>query len=158
MPLLRRCVAALMFFATFSRGATPRSTAAAPESEALATKPPAEAILGEWLTADKKGHVRVTKQNDGTYVGTLTWAAPGAPPKDVNNKDPKLRDRLMLGIVLMWHLRYDDGEYVDGYIYDPENGDTYTMKAELLTPDSLKLRGYVAVPLFGESQTWSRLP
>jgi uncharacterized protein (DUF2147 family) len=158
MLLLRRCAAALLFFTTVSTGMTPRSTAAASVSEALATRFPAEAIVGEWLTEDKKGHVRVTKQNDGTYIGILTWAAPGAPPKDVNNKDPKLRERLMLGLVLMWHLRYDDGEYADGYIYDPENGDTYTMKAELLSRDSLKLRGYVAVPLFGESQTWSRLP
>jgi uncharacterized protein (DUF2147 family) len=158
MPWLRRCAAALMFLTTLSGGVTPRSTAAASESEALATTFPAEAIVGEWLTEDKKGHVRVTKQNDGTYIGILTWAAPAAPPKDVNNKDPKLRDRPMLGIVLMWHLRYDDGEYVDGYIYNPENGDTYTMKAELLSRDSLKLRGYVGVPLFGETQTWSRLP
>jgi uncharacterized protein (DUF2147 family) len=156
MPLFRR-YAALMFFTTFSGWAAQPSTAAASEADALATTFPAEAILGEWLTEDKKGHVRVTKQNDGTYIGVLTWAAPAAPPKDVNNKDPKLRDRPMLGIILMWHLRYDDGEYVDGYIYNPENGATYTMKADLLSRDSLKLRGYVGVPLFGESQIWSRL-
>jgi uncharacterized protein (DUF2147 family) len=155
-------VAALTFVATLPAVLGTPSTAAASSpsairSEPLAEKLPPEAILGEWLTEDKKGHVRITKQNDGTYVGVLTWAAAGAPPKDINNKDPKLRERLMLGIVLMWHLRYDDGEYVDGYIYDPENGDTYTMKADLVSPDSLKLRGYVGVPLFGQSQTWSRL-
>jgi uncharacterized protein (DUF2147 family) len=157
MTVLRPSAAALSLFTTLS-GVTPTRSVAAEQSEALSTKYPAEGILGEWLTEDKKGHVRVTQQKDGTYIGILTWAAAGAPPKDVNNKDPKLRDRLMLGIVLMWHLRYDDGEYVDGSIYNPENGDTYTMKADLLSRDSLKLRGYVGVPLFGESQIWSRLP
>jgi uncharacterized protein (DUF2147 family) len=156
MAPFRSCAAALMM--AIAIPATRRVHSAPIAVEPLDTRLPAEAIVGQWLTEDKKGHVRVTRQNDGTYVGVLTWAAAGAPPKDVNDKDPKLRDRSMLGLVLMWHLRYDDGDYVDGYIYDPENGDTYTMKAELLGADTLKLRGYVGVPLFGQSQTWSRLP
>jgi uncharacterized protein (DUF2147 family) len=161
MPVFRSCAAALMMMTAMLAAPPARSPAGRSSlitAEPLDTKPSADAIMGQWLTEDKKGHVRVTRQNDGTYIGVLTWAAPGAPPKDVNNKDPKLRDRAMLGIVLMWHLRYTGGEYVDGYIYDPENGDTYTMKATLEGNDTLKLRGYVAIPLLGQSQTWSRLP
>jgi uncharacterized protein (DUF2147 family) len=160
MPVFRSCAAALTMVAAIP--ATPSIRPTPPSSpvtaEPLDMEFPADAIMGEWLTADKKGHVRITHQHDGTYIGVLTWAAPAAPPKDVNNKDPRLRNRAMLGLVLMWHLRYENGEYVDGYIYDPENGDTYTMKAEMIGADALKLRGYVAVPLLGQSQTWTRLP
>jgi uncharacterized protein (DUF2147 family) len=125
---------------------------------ALANKFPPDSILGEWCTQKEEnrppGRVKFVRAKDGTYMGILTWSA--EPRKDVNNKDPKLRDRPLVGIVLMWHLRYDDGEYVDGYVYNAEDGGTYRMKAEVLSPESLKIRGYLGISLFGQSKTWSR--
>jgi uncharacterized protein (DUF2147 family) len=122
------------------------------------TKFPAEAILGEWLTPREEnrppGRIKFVRADDGTYTGIMTWAT--EPKKDVHNKDPKLRDRPLVGAVLMWHLRYDDGEYVDGYVYNPEDGATYRMNAEVLGPDSLKVRGYLGISLFGQSKIWSR--
>lgn len=124
----------------------------------LETKFPAEAILGEWLTQKEEnrppGRVKFVRADDGTYMGILSWQS--EPKKDVNNKDPKLRDRPLVGIVLMWHLRYDDGEYTDGYVYNPENGGTYRMNAEVLSPESLKIRGYLGISLLGQSKIWSR--
>jgi uncharacterized protein (DUF2147 family) len=128
------------------------------ESGALAAKYPPESILGEWVTEAQEnrppGRIKFVHAQDGTYLGIVSWAA--RPQKDVNNKDPKLRDRPVLGMVIMWHLRYDDGEYVDGYVYNPEDGGTYRMKAEVLSPASLRIRGYLGISLFGENQTWSR--
>ncbi len=127
-------------------------------TEPLALKNPPESILGEWCTQKEEGRpparVKFVQAQDGTYMGILTWSAD--PKRDVNNKDPKLRDRPLVGIVLMWHLKYDDGEYVDGYVYNPEDGGTYRMKAEVLSPESLKIRGYLGISLFGQSKTWSR--
>ena len=128
------------------------------EAQPLAIKYPPDAILGEWCTQKEEnrppGRVNFVQAADGTYKGILTWSAD--PKKDVNNKDPKLQDRPLVGIVLMWHLRYDDGEYVDGYVYNPEDGGTYRMKAEVLSPESLKIRGYLGIALFGQSKTWLR--
>jgi uncharacterized protein (DUF2147 family) len=112
------------------------------------------AILGRWWTEGKSAIVEFTLAKDGTYMGVLKWG--NKPQKDVNNKDPKLRDRQVIGIVLMWHLRYEAGEYVDGYVYNPEDGDVYRMKAAMLAADSLKIRGYVGIALFGQSQVWQR--
>jgi uncharacterized protein (DUF2147 family) len=124
----------------------------------LAVKFPAEAILGEWCTQveENRPPARVTfvRAQDGTYMGILSWAS--RPRKDVHNKDPKMRDRSVVGIVLMWHLHFDDGEYVDGYVYNPEDGGTYRMKAEVLNSDSLKVRGYLGISLFGQDKLWSR--
>jgi len=128
------------------------------EAVPLAMKSPPDAILGEWCTQKEENRpparVKFVQAPDGTYMGILTWSAD--PRKDVNNKDPKLRDRPLVGIVLMWHLRYDNGEYVDGYVYNPEDGGTYRMKAEVLSAEALKIRGYLGISLFGQSKIWSR--
>ena len=128
------------------------------EAQPLAMKFPPDAILGEWCTQREEnrppGRINFVQAPDGTYMGIVSWSA--EPKKDVNNKDPKLRDRPIVGIVIMWHLRYDDGEYVDGYVYNTEDGGTYRMKAEVLSPESLKIRGYVGIALFGQTKTWSR--
>jgi|HubBroStandDraft_6_1064221.scaffolds.fasta_scaffold114016_2 uncharacterized protein (DUF2147 family) len=124
----------------------------------LGTGFPPEAIVGEWSTQVEEnrppGRVRFERVPDGTYVGIISWSA--EPKKDVHNKDPKLRDRPLVGSVLMWHLRYDDGEYVDGYVYNPEDGGTYRLKAQVLGLESLKIRGFLGISLFGQSKVWSR--
>jgi uncharacterized protein (DUF2147 family) len=119
-----------------------------------ATTPPADAILGEWWTEGKEGRFRFVRTPDGTYAGILVGG--NDPGVDVNNKDESLRKRPLLGSVLIWHLRPDDGEYVDGFVYNPRNGKTYRIKAELTGKTLLKIRGYVGISLFGQSQTWAR--
>jgi uncharacterized protein (DUF2147 family) len=137
---------------------SPRQTQSDDGPEPLAAKFPPEAILGEWWT-QKEGNraparVKFVHAEDGTYMGILSFVS--EPRKDVNNKDPKLRDRPVVGIVLMWHLRYDDGEYGGGYVYNPEDGATYRVEAEVLSPESLKIRGFLGISLFGQTKTWSR--
>jgi uncharacterized protein (DUF2147 family) len=133
---------------------------ASPTDEAMpvATRFPAEAIVGEWVTPKEEnrppGRIRFTRQNDGSYVGVLAWSS--EPKKDVNNKDPSLRDRSLVGVVLIWNLRYDDGEYSDGYVYNPEDGATYRMNAEVLGPENLKVHGYLGIPLLGQTKIWTR--
>jgi uncharacterized protein (DUF2147 family) len=128
------------------------------EGTPLGTKFPPQAILGEWLTQQEEnrppGRIKFVRADDGTYMGIISWAA--VPKKDVNNHDPKLRDRQLVGSVLIWHLCYDDGEYVDGYVYNPEDGGTYRMKAEVLSPESLKIRGYWGISLLGQNKMWTR--
>ncbi len=141
--------------------ALPTSSAAqvspADEARSRATKYPPEAILGEWCTQVEENRpparVRFERGQDGTYVGIVSWSS--APRKDVHNKDPKLRERSVVGIVLMWNLRYDDGEYVDGYVYNPEDGGTYRVKTEVSGAESLKVRGYLGISLLGQTKTWT---
>ncbi len=119
---------------------------------------PADAILGEWCTQQEEnrppGRIKFARADDGTYMGIVSWQS--APKKDVHNKDPNLRDRPLVGIVLMWHLRYDNGSYVDGRVYNPEDGSTYRLNAEVLSPESLKIRGFLGISLLGQSKVWTR--
>ena len=124
---------------------------------AVAAQPAPDAIVGDWWTEGKEGRIRFVRSPDGTYAGIIAGNDAGSNAGiDVNNKDPALRKRRLLGAVIIWHLRPDDGEYVDGYVYNPRNGETYRIKAELTGKTTLKIRGYLGISLFGQSQTWTR--
>lgn len=151
-------IAAILVAGAVGMPAVSAARESADEATPLATKFPAEAILGEWLTQKEEGRppgrIKFVRAQDGTYMGIVTWSA--EPKNDVHNKDPKLRERPLVGSVLMWHLRYDDGEYVDGFVYNPEDGGTYRLNAQVLTPESLKIRGFLGISLFGQDRVWSR--
>lgn len=131
--------------------ALPRESSA-PLDSAL----PADTLLGEWWTEGKEGKVKIVKTKSGLYE-VILLDGKDAEKKDVNNPDAKLRERKLKGIVLMWHLRFEDGEYVDGYCYNPRDGNVYRVKMKILSQNALKLRGYLAVPLLGQSQEWTRV-
>ncbi len=126
-----------------------------PIGEMLDTTPTADALLGEWWTEGKEGRVKVVKTSKGLYEVVLLDGK-DVDKKDENNPEPKLRERKLRGIVLMWNLRFDGEEYVDGYCYNPRDGETYRVKMKITGPTTLRLRGYLAVPLLGQSQDWTR--
>lgn len=130
----------------------------------LLASPPTRAeagdgIVGTWLTANGEAKIRFAKEGP-SYVGRVVWLKTptknGRPVTDEKNPDPALRARQMIGAPLVWGLRFDGDAYVDGRCYDPTSGKTYKGKATLESTDRLALRGYVGIPLFGRSETWSR--
>lgn len=52
--------------------------------------------------------------------------------------------------------KYEEGKWEGGWVYDPETGSTYTGDAEMIDADTIKLRGYVIIPLFGRTVTLTR--
>ena len=121
----------------------------------LETTPAADTVLGNWWSEGKEGLMRIEKTQSGRFQ-VRVLDGKDADKHDSNNPDPKLRTRKLRGIVIMWNLRFEDGEYVDGYCYNPRDGNTYRVKFKLLSATQLRLRGYLAVPLFGQSQQWTR--
>jgi hypothetical protein len=69
------------------------------------------------------------------------------------------KDKPMIGLVIVYDLKRDGAKYVSGSILDPRDGNVYSAEAEV-TPDGQKLllRGYLGFELFGQTQTWTRLP
>jgi uncharacterized protein (DUF2147 family) len=121
-----------------------------------------DALVGEWWTEGNEGRVRISKDRDGTFRGTTTCCVPqkvskDKPGQDVNNPNPKLRARSTVGIVIIWKLTYDDdGEYSGGYVYNPRDGKTYRIEAKIIDRNTVKIRGYIGIPLLGQSQIWKR--
>ncbi len=130
---------------------------------AAAQEPVAESdrILGTWLTADGKAHIEILRKGE-TFTGRIVWLKEpeknGRPAVDDKNPDEALRTRLILGLELMYGFVYDgDDEWVGGRVYDPEGGDEYRGKLYLEDHETMELRGYVMIPLFGRSETWKRV-
>ena len=116
---------------------------------------PADTLVGNWWTEGKEGKMKIEKTKSGRFQ-VILLGGKEENKKDVNNPDPKLRDRKLKGIVIMWNLKFEDGEYVDGYCYNPRDGNTYRVKMKITGPNTLRLRGYLLVPLLGQSQDWTR--
>ena len=58
---------------------------------------------------------------------------------------------------IVWGMHPDGDEWGGGAILDPDNGKIY--KARMRLTDNgrtLIVRGFIGIPLFGRSQTWSR--
>ena len=125
------------------------------------TIPEADAVVGTWLTVEGKAIVEIFKCEE-TYCGRIVWLRDplkeGKPVVDDKNPDEKLRDRPVLGMLLLYEFVYDeDNVWTGGTIYDPESGDEYSAKMTLVEDVELELRGYVLIPLFGRTETWTRI-
>lgn len=133
-------------------------------SRAWAADSPArqqDLLLGEWWTEGREGRIKFIRATDGTYRGITTCCANGPtnstdPDFDIHNPNPTLRTRSTLGIVIIWKLSFEDGKYLGGYVYNPRDGRTYRMKIEVVDRETIEVRGYVGLPLLGQTQTWKR--
>jgi uncharacterized protein (DUF2147 family) len=118
-------------------------------------------LVGEWWTEGNQGRIRFVRAQDGTFRGIRTYSSAKHtvtnPVRDIHNPNPELRGRSTVGILIIWGLIYDDGEYSSGYAYNPRDGKTYRLKAELIASDTLRIRGYLGIPLLGKSQVWKRM-
>jgi uncharacterized protein (DUF2147 family) len=121
-----------------------------------ADDPLAAAIIGNWLTQKHDGIIRITRSPDGTYQGQIVGGDdPGRI--DAHNPDPALRDRSLIGQILLQDMQYDgQGHWSGGSIYDPDSGHTYRCRLEMRGADSLRVRGFLGVSVLGRSQLWTR--
>ena len=117
------------------------------------------AVEGRWLTQEKDGWIRVELVGD-SLEGRIAGAPPGSPSErefDDRNPDPSLRTRKLDGLAIMTGFEYaGDGRWKNGTVYDPNSGKTYRCTLTLLDADTVKIRGYIGVSLFGRSETWTR--
>jgi uncharacterized protein (DUF2147 family) len=128
----------------------------------LAASPAAASAVGEWVTEGDKARVRIEPcaARAEQLCGTITWSyrpadAPDGPLVDVNNDDPALRTRPIVGLPLLQGFEPAGPEAWDGgTIYDPEGGKVYKSKFRLKGADTLEVDGCVL--FFCQSQTWTR--
>jgi uncharacterized protein (DUF2147 family) len=121
----------------------------------------AAAPQGVWLTEDGDGAVEIFDCGE-RLCGRIVWQrsalrADGSPDIDDRNPDPALRQRPICGLQIIGGLAATDpATWNGGWVYDPDSGKTYHVKLTMESADGLRLRGYIGVPLLGESQLWRR--
>lgn len=119
-----------------------------------------DAVIGVWYNGSKESKIEIYKC-DTRYCGKIVWLkepqSNGKPKADKNNPDEKLRSRPIIGMELMKGFTYDgDNEWVDGEIYDPKSGKTYSCKMTLINANKLDVRGFVGISLIGRTDSWTR--
>ena len=128
-----------------------------------------DAILGLWLTEAGKARVEVRREGD-EFHGRIVWLREktyrlddprgmgGEPVVDRLNHDEQLRARRVLGLEILTGFRYAGrNEWKQGRLYDPERGKSYRGRLKLTKEGTLKLRGYIGIPAFGQSSEWTRI-
>ena len=129
-------------------------------------------VMGTWLSASGVAQIKLEPCPNpaqgplcGFIVGLINPKGPDgqavAPDAatDYRNPDPALRGRKVIGMPLLWGFQKtsDPNTFEGGSIYNGENGKTYTANVSLQPDGTLRLRGYVGVPMFGETQVWTRV-
>ena len=109
----------------------------------------AQNVLGAWSTPDGRGVVAIEQCGDalcGRIVGI--FRAPGEPiPKDVHGAP-----QCGLTIISKEHPT-GDGAWL-GQVVDPRTGTVYGAKLWVDDRGDLRLRGFVGLPMLGETQIW----
>jgi uncharacterized protein (DUF2147 family) len=126
----------------------------------IIAQPAEDEILGVWETEAKDGKMEIFKSGD-EYRGKLLWGteivnADGTSKKDVNNPDRSLRSRELIGIINLSGLKYDDGTYEGGKIYNAVNGKEYKCYVWLKN-EQMHLRGYLGMKMLGQTTKWNRV-
>ncbi len=118
-------------------------------------------VFGFWLIENQRSIIEIVPCGDRA-CGKIVWLKEplgddGQPRIDNLNSDDQLRGRAICGMELIGGFRSaDPGKWSGGSIYSPREGKTYSASMKLRDDGTLKLRGYVLLPLFGKSQVWTR--
>jgi uncharacterized protein (DUF2147 family) len=116
-------------------------------------------ITGTWKTEDGDGVVEFYPC-DQKICGRFHWLkkdSPEHPSLDDKNPDPEQRTRHLCEMSFMGGFTpQGEGRFTDGWIYSPHDGGTYSGNLTLKNSDTVELRGFVFIPLFGETQVWKR--
>ena len=117
-------------------------------------------VTGLWKSTDhiddsEKSIVRIYEAN-GKYYGTVEKLLPAATITHCTGCEGELKDKSIIGMIIMSDLIKNKNGGTDGKILDPTNGKLYDCDIELVSPDKLKVIGYVGFPFLGKTLYWNR--
>jgi uncharacterized protein (DUF2147 family) len=121
-----------------------------------------DAVLGVWKNGEGTGMIQIFKKSDNKYYGRIVWLKvpndpDGQPRTDINNPDETKRKQPLKGLENMrGFVHSGENKWEQGNIYDPKNGNDYSCEMTLTDPNTLEVRGFIGVSLFGRTDVWKR--
>jgi uncharacterized protein (DUF2147 family) len=126
----------------------------------ITTYSQADNVIGYWLTEEGDSQIQIVKATNGKYYGKVVWMKEKKDKTDTENSTPALRTRKIMGLQILYNFVYDkdDKEWIDGKIYDPNNGSIYSCYMWFEGNNNmLKIKGYVmGMKFLGRETTWKR--
>lgn len=122
----------------------------------------ADAILGVWESGNGKARIKIDKTGEH-FAGRIVWLREpndeaGKPKLDKNNPEESLRTKPLRGYSMLKNFSHAGNKtWEDGTIYDPESGSTYSCTIEMTDENTLDVRGYIGISLFGRTDVWKRV-
>ena len=116
---------------------------------------------GVWLI-DSKVAVQIFDCST-LLCGRILWLQTPRDPqgqldRDKNNPSPVLRQRRLCGLTIFWGLHPEGSDrWGGGRFYNPDDGATYNVSAELRSADLIVARIYLGIPLFGQTKFLHRV-
>ncbi|MGD7191161.1 DUF2147 domain-containing protein [Ralstonia pseudosolanacearum] len=79
-----------------------------------------------------------------------------AARQHTKNPNPALRSRSLKNVVFLSGLRWEDGQWTGGSLYDGASGRTYTCKVTI-KDGKMHLRGYLGISALGQTKVFHRV-
>lgn len=120
-----------------------------------------DGIEGVWLTEERDSKIEFVSC-ETVLCGTIVWLREptdenGDPHRDVNNPDPSLREREILGLTIFEGLiQTDEAGIWQGTVYNPDNGEIYKTVLRLQPDGTLEVKGCVLGGLICGTEYWTR--
>jgi uncharacterized protein (DUF2147 family) len=122
----------------------------------------AQDVFGKWKTVDDysgkaKSIIEIYEENGKVYGKIVELINPKITNPTCDKCSGIDKDQPMVGLQIIKGLEKDGDEFNGGKILDPENGKLYKCYITLEELDTLKVRGYMGISLFGRTQYWYRV-
>ena len=126
-----------------------------------AAAPVASGPVGIWIDHTGRGAVEIAPCASD-LCGRIIWLKEpndkqGRPLRDARNEDKGQRNRAICGLQIIGGLKPQrDGSWDNGWIYDPEQGESFDVEIRVRGANGLQVKGYKGLKFLNETFQWTR--